>query len=155
MRPYYNNFGKRFIKAPKIYFTDVGLAAHLLQIESAAQVSRDPLRGGLFENLVILEALKARMNAGRPAALYYMRDKTGTEADLVLEVRRRLHLFEIKSAATPDASMAANLRKLRKLSEQIVDGYVIYSGEDWPLDVGGFANYKSTAALVFRLSTGT
>ncbi len=154
LAPYYNNFGKRFIKTPKIYFTDVGLAAHLLQIESAAQVSRDPLRGGLFENLVVLEALKARANAGRSAALYYMRDKTGTEADLVLEVRRRLHLFEIKSATTPDASMAANLRKLGKLSDQIVDGHVIYSGEDWPLDVGGFVNYKATAALVARLSDG-
>ncbi len=154
LAPYYNNFGKRFIKTPKIYFTDVGLAAHLLQIESAAQVSRDPLRGGLFENLVVLEALKARANAGRSAALYYMRDKTGTEADLVLEVRRRLHLFEIKSATTPDASMAANLRKLGKLSDQIVDGHVIYNGEDWPLDVGGFVNYKATAALVARLSDG-
>ncbi len=154
LAPYYNNFGKRFIKTPKIYFTDVGLAAHLLQIESAAQVSRDPLRGGLFENLVVLEALKARANAGRSSALYYMRDKTGTEADLVLEVRRRLHLFEIKSATTPDASMAANLRKLSRLSDRIIDGHVIYGGEDWPLDVGGFVNYKATAALVARLSDG-
>ncbi len=154
LAPYYNNFGKRFIKTPKIYFTDVGLAAHLLQIESAAQVSRDPLRSGLFENLVVLEALKARTNAGRSPTLYYMRDKTGTEADLVLEVRRRLHLFEIKSATTPDASMAANLHKLSRLSDRIVDGHVIYGGEDWPLDVGGFINYKATAALVARLSDG-
>ena len=70
LQPYYNNFGKRFVKSPKIYFTDVGLAVHLLDISNPAQVARDPLIGGLFENLVVIEALKARLNKGARAGLY-------------------------------------------------------------------------------------
>ncbi len=154
LKPYYNNFGKRFVKAPKIYFTDVGLAAHLLQIESPTQASHDPLLGGLFENLVILEALKAQTNAGDPPSLYYMRDKTGVEADLVLESKRQLHLIEIKSAYTPDVSMSQNLTKLIKLSSQIVDGHVVYSGEDWPLECGQFVNYKKMEMLISKMKNG-
>jgi predicted AAA+ superfamily ATPase len=62
--PYFENFGKRLVKTPKIYFTEVGLAAWLLGIKSADMVSRDPLIGNLFENMVIVEALKSRLNSG-------------------------------------------------------------------------------------------
>ena len=153
--PYYNNFGKRFVKSPKIYFADVGLAAHLLGIETAEQVSRDPLLGGLFENLVVVEALKARLNSGRPAALYYMRGKTGVEADLVLEAARKIHLLEIKAAATPDNSMVKNLVQIKALSPSIVDGHVIYSGEKWPHALGGFVNFKDTGELISGMSANT
>lgn len=152
LHPYYNNFGKRFVKSPKVYFTDVGLAAHLLQLETPTQVSRDPLLGGLFENMVVVEALKARANAGRMPSLYYMRNKAGVECDLVLDAHRRLHLIEIKSAYTPDVSMAHNLYAMKKLSKDIVDGNVIYSGEDWPLEGGAFVNYKSTGQLISKLA---
>lgn len=146
--PYYNNFGKRFVKSPKIYFTDVGLAAHLLQIESPRQVARDPLLGGLFENLVVMEALKARLNCGRPPGLYYMRDKNGVEADLAVEAHRRLRLFEIKSAHTPDASMLRNLRRLGRLSDVLDTGAVIYAGEDWEVEGVPFAHFSGTERLL-------
>ena len=147
--PYYNNFGKRFVKSPKVYFTDVGLAAHLLDLSSAEQVSRDPLLGGLFENMVMAEALKARYNAGRDGRIYYMRDKVGCEIDLVVENQRRLTFIEIKSAQTPNDSMAANIRVLRKTTGAGEKAYVVYSGESWPLREGdGFVNFRETATLV-------
>ena len=147
--PYYNNFGKRFVKSPKVYFTDVGLAAHLLDLSSAEQVSRDPLLGGLFENMVMAEALKARYNAGRDGRIYYMRDKVGCEIDLVVENQRRLTFIEIKSAQTPNDGMAANIRVLRKSTGAGEKAYVVYSGESWPLrDGDGFVNFQETATLV-------
>lgn len=147
--PYYNNFGKRFIKSPKVYFTDVGLAAHLLDISSVDQVSRDPLLGGLFENLVVMEVLKARLNTGRDGRIYYIRDKSGCEIDLVLESRRKLTFVEIKSAKTPDDEMAANIRTLRKATGAGEKAYVVYSGESWPLEgCDGFVNFRETASIV-------
>ena len=147
--PYYNNFGKRFVKSPKVYFTDVGLAAHLLDLSSAEQVSRDPLLGGPFENMVMAEPLKARYNAGRDGRIYYMRDKVGCEIDLVVENQRRLTFIEIKSAQTPNDSMAANIRVLRKTTGAGEKAYVVYSGESWPLrDGDGFVNFRETATLV-------
>lgn len=64
LQSYFENFGKRIIKSPKLYFTDVGLATYLLDITSVEQISRDPLRGGLIENFVISEFIKSRLNKG-------------------------------------------------------------------------------------------
>ena len=150
LRPYYNNFGKRFVKTPKLYFTDVGLAAHLLGIETPGQAERDPLAGGLFENLVVVEALKARLNAGKTPNLYFLRDKAGLEIDLALEVRRRLALFEIKRAQTPSDSLAANLRKFHGLApDAVASADVVYSGVPWPIPGGGrFLPFGEIAAAV-------
>ena len=147
--PYYNNFGKRFIKSPKVYFTEVGLAAHLLGLTSPEQVSRDPLLGGLFENLAVIEALKARYNSGLDGRLYFLRDKTGTEVDLAVERNRELSFIEIKGARTPDDGMAANIRTLRRSTGQGARAHVIYAGEDWPLgDCDGFVNFKRISSIV-------
>ena len=146
--PYYNNFGKRFVKSPKIYFTDVGLAAHLLDIRNPDQVSRDPLLGGLFENLVVLEALKARLNAGLDGKLYFMRDRLGVEADLIIEKRRELTFVELKSGKTPTEEMADNIRTLRSKFGTGEAAYVVYSGEKWPLkDGNGFIPFTQTASI--------
>ena len=149
LQPYYNNFGKRFVKSPKIYFTDVGLAVHLLDISNPAQVARDPLIGGLFENLVVIEALKARLNKGTRAGLYYLRGKSGSEIDLVVEESRRIHGVEIKSSKTPDDSFAENMNKFIKSVASLESRSVIYSGDDWPIPGGGrFVNFKDTARLI-------
>ena len=149
--PYYRNFGRRFIRSPKVYFTDVGLAAHLLGISSVSQVGQHPLVGGLFENMVVMEALKARLNAGEEPNLYYMRDSSGTEIDLVLEDAGVLHLWEIKSAMTPSASFGRNLRLLRKIIPNVASADVIYAGEEWPLPPDGrFLNCASTGAACGR-----
>ena len=152
LQPYYNNFGKRFVKSPKIYFTDVGLAVHLLDISSPAQVARDPLIGGLFENLVVVEALKARLNRGERAGLYYIRGKSGVEIDLVLEEGRRMHGIEIKSSKTPDDSFADNMNRFMKSVASLESKSVIYSGDEWPIIAGGkFVNFKDTAKLIDAL----
>lgn len=149
LQPYYNNFGKRFVKSPKIYFTDVGFAVHLLDISNPAQVARDPLIGGLFENLVVIEALKARLNKGARAGLYYLRGKSGSEIDLVVEESRRIHGVEIKSSKTPDDSFAENMNKFIKSVASLESRSVIYSGDDWPISGGGrFVNFKDTARLI-------
>jgi hypothetical protein len=98
--PYFENFGKRVIKSPKYYFADTGLLAYLLDIEQAAQVTRDPLVGQLFENLVVLEVLKARYNQGKAANLYFFRDSHGNEIDLLHKSGNQLTSVEIKAAAT-------------------------------------------------------
>lgn len=127
--PYYNNFGKRLIKSPKIYFTEVGLAAYLLRIESSEQIARDPLIGGLFENLVVLEALKARYNAGLPPDLYYFRDRSGFEIDLLLDQGRQLHAFEIKSSRTWNSEFGKSMMRFQKENAAVLSSTVIYAGE--------------------------
>ncbi len=74
LKPYHENFGKRIIKTAKLYFTDVGPAAYLPGIDNVKQVARDPLIGSLFENMVVMEALKTRMNKGLEVNLYFYRD---------------------------------------------------------------------------------
>ena len=97
---YYENFGKRIIKAPKLYFTDVGLASYLLDITSVGQISRDPLRGNLVENLVILECIKHQLNRGVEPSFYYYRDSNNNEVDIIYKKSYELIPIEIKSSKT-------------------------------------------------------
>lgn len=152
LQPYYNNFGKRFVKSPKIYFTDVGLAVHLLDISTLSQVARDPLLGGLFENMVVIEALKAQYNKGVRAGLYYVRNKTGVEIDLVVEKARRLHGIEIKSSKTPDDSFVVNMKKFSANVTSLESQSVIYSGDEWPISGGGrFINFRDTGGVIDKI----
>ncbi|MEA3443935.1 MAG: ATP-binding protein [Bacteroidota bacterium] len=98
--PYFENFGKRATKTPKLYFTDVGLACYLLGIEKPEQVNRDPLAGNLFENMVVMDAVKTRLNKGMDTNLYYFRDNNENEVDLVYLKNRKLIPIEIKMAMT-------------------------------------------------------
>jgi predicted AAA+ superfamily ATPase len=79
LSPYFENFGKRVIKSPKYYFSDLGLLCYLLGIETEEQLTRDPLVGNIFENLIVLEALKTRFNQGLAANLYFFRDSHGND----------------------------------------------------------------------------
>ena len=126
---YFNNFGKRMIKTPKLYFTEVGLAAGLLEIESPEQVFRDPLVGGLFENMVIADVLKTMYNQGRNSGAYYFRNQNGLEIDLILSKGRELIPIEIKSGVSYDPSFSRNIKLFQKLSDAIKNGYVVYSGD--------------------------
>ncbi len=146
---YYRNYGKRLLKTPKIYFTDVGLAASLLGIRNLEQVSHDPLLGGLFENLVVIETLKAQMNRGETPELYYWRDKHGLEVDLIVPRGRQILPIEIKSAYTYHSSLATNIEKFCSLGGDIVSPSVVYSGESIPSAQGiEFCNFKGIAKLV-------
>lgn len=147
--PYFENFGKRLIKTPKLYFTEVGLAAYLLDLENPGMVTRDPLMGNLFENMVIVEALKARYNAGKDAGLYFFRDSNGLEIDLLQSANRKLYPMEIKAARTYNSDFAVNIRKFEKLNDKTADGSVIYSGDNVQ-KIGDIQllNFMDTAGIV-------
>lgn len=131
LRPYYRNFGKRFIKAPKIYFTETGLACHLMGIKEQGQVAGHPLVGALFENLVVAEARKRRLNRGEKPDLWFLRTSHGVEADLATERDGRLDVCEIKAGATFHDDMADGLRALVKLLPGAIGrAMVIYAGRD-------------------------
>jgi len=127
--PYFENFGKWVIKSPKYYFTDTGLLAYLLDIEKPEQVSRDPLVGNLFENLVVLEALKVRYNQGLAANLYFFRDSYGNEVDLLYKSGSQLSGIEIKSAATWQTKFKQGLLNFSKKNQALAQAYLVYNGK--------------------------
>ena len=144
--PYFENFGKRQTKSAKIYFTEVGLAAYLLELENPGMVTRDPLMGNLFENMVIIEALKKRYNMGKDAGLYFFRDSNGMEIDLLQASARKLYPFEIKAARTYSSDFAKNIEKFRLLNDKTAEGCVIYSGDqEQKVKEIGLVNFKKTA----------
>ena len=147
---YYENFGKRLIKSQKLYFTEVGLATWLLGIRNSEQVARDPLFGGLFENMAVVEALKTRLNEGFDPELYFFRDSSGFEVDLIFR-KSHDHLvpIEIKGGMTWNAEFSVRIGKIRKLSPKFQNGFVIYGGELTP-EINGarFLNFKDTAEAV-------
>jgi len=130
--PYHRNFGKRVVKTPKLYFVEPGLAAWLLGIESSEQAERDPLHGALFENLVVTELLKARYNRGREANLYFWRDTSGHEVDLIFERNREPVPVEVKSAMTWHPEMLDSLNRFRKQIPEAHAGHLIYAGDLTP-----------------------
>lgn len=128
MRPYYRNFGKRFIKSPKVYFTETGLASYLLGIRSPEQVANHPLMGNLFENMAVMEILKRRLNRGDEPDMYFMRMSSGLEADIVVENGGRLDLYEVKASSTFRSDMTANLRRMAEFIPDVGRLALVYSG---------------------------
>ncbi|MBN1930998.1 MAG: ATP-binding protein [Desulfobacterales bacterium] len=130
LQPFFENIKKRLVKSPKIFFTDTGLVSHLLGIETANQASRDPLRGNLYENFVILEILKSIVNRGKRPELFFYRDTHGNEVDLIIRRRRRLIPVEIKSAATFNKTFIKNISLFQELTkDRTLGGYVFYDGQ--------------------------
>ncbi len=128
VRPHFANFGKRLTKSPKIYMTDVGLAAALLGIHTAQQVQSHPLRSALFETMVVNEFLKSRANAGVREPLYFWRDNIGTEVDLILERGQDIAAVEIKSGITVASDAFSNLQKWQKYATERGHFSKIYPG---------------------------
>lgn len=128
LRPFHRNWGKRFVKSPKVYFTEPGLAAWLLGIRSADQIATHPLMGNLFENMVVMELVKDRLNRGEEPDLYFLRTASGLEADVVAEHAGRLDFFEIKACSTYHADMAAGLEKLASFIPEAGTRTVVYCG---------------------------
>ena len=128
VRPHFANFGKRLTKSPKLYMTDVGLAAALLGIQSASQMQHHPLRGALFETMVVNEFLKNRANTGVRSPLYFWRDNSGTEVDLILERGTELAAIEIKSGITVASDAFGSLKKWQKYAQERGNFSAIYPG---------------------------
>lgn len=118
LRPHHRNFGKRLVKMPKLYFIDAALAASLIGIQNTAQLATHPLRGALFETLIVGDYLKARLNAGWQSNLYFWRNNTGLEVDLLLDEVEGLRPVEIKSSATVSDALYAGLKKWQALAGQ-------------------------------------
>jgi len=111
--PYFENFGKRLVKSPKVYWGDTGLACHLLGIQTQAELERSPFFGSIFEGFVAAEILKSQVNRGRRKELYYFRDQQGLEVDfLVPQANARFWLVEAKASKTVQPSMAAPMLSL-------------------------------------------
>ncbi len=131
LQPYYENIGKRLIKAPKMYFIDTGLAAWLMGIDTRTQMQRDPLRGHLFENLIVMEALKAKLNQGKDPRLFFYRDSHGNEVDLIIQNDNQLMPVEIKSSQTWHRSFLKGIDYFKKLlGNRALNGTVVYGGDE-------------------------
>ena len=111
--PYFENFGKRLVKSPKVYVADSGLACHLLGIDTVDELRKSPFAGALFEGFVAAEIVKSQVNSGRRRELYYFRDHQGLEVDFVLPRRGGgLALVECKAGRTVDPAMAVPMQRL-------------------------------------------
>lgn len=132
LQPYHRNISKRLVKTPKLYFYDVGLAAFLLGIENPLHVSRDPLRGNLFENMVVMEALKYRFNQGKRSNLYFYRDTKGNEVDLLLVHGAELFPIEIKAGMTINREYFKGLNHIAKVFPNNVSkgSGLVYAGDE-------------------------
>jgi hypothetical protein len=130
--PWFANIGKRLIKSPKLYFYDVGLAAWLMGITREEHLAVHPLRGHLFENLVVLEMLKSIHNRGDKPNMFFYRDSAKNEVDIVLEAGDGLSLLEVKSAQTVASDAMRPTHKIAEiLGDRVKNMGLIYGGEDY------------------------
>ena len=147
--PHHANFNKRLVKTPKLYFLDTGLAAWLLGIRSADDLRAHAQRGPLFETWVVDELVKQRHHAGQPLDLYFWRDHTGNEVDVLVDEGARLRPIEIKSGATLNADFFTGLRRWRQIAGQKAGPASLVYGGDAAVEREGTAvvPWKKLAAL--------
>lgn len=143
--PFFTNTRKRLTKSPKIYFTDCGLAACLLDIDSPQTMNRDKMRGHLFENMVVMDCLKRRFNAGGNGGLYFYRDSNGNEVDLLVKRGGVYDCYEIKSSSTFHPDFVKGLNRFSVAFPDLVGTKsVIYAGDDMPVYNGvSIVNFKN------------
>lgn len=149
LKPWYRSRTSQIVKTPKIYFTDTGVACFLLGITTPSQVSRDPLVGNLFENMVVIEVLKARYDSyAVDDGLFFYRTSNGTEIDLILDRRDKMDLFEIKAGQAVDGSY---LKAMRSFIQKHGDAgmHVVFSGQTCRYLGADFLNYMDVYE-VFR-----
>jgi hypothetical protein len=131
LQPWHANIAKRQIKSPKLYFYDVGLAAYLLGVETELHINRHPLRGNLFENMVIIEALKYRLHRGKRNNLAFWRDAKGIEVDLLVEAGADVMPVEIKAGATINPDFFKGLRSFAsRLTSPPMNSALVYGGTE-------------------------
>ncbi|MGL6266441.1 MAG: ATP-binding protein [Chitinophagaceae bacterium] len=130
LKPFANNFSKRIIKSPKLYFYDTGVACSLLGINSAKQIATHASKGSLFENMIISELLKKRFNKGLTDNLYYWRDKTGNEVDVIVDDAGKLTAIELKSGETISLDFFKGLNYFSSLSEEKTQLCLVYGGKE-------------------------
>jgi len=147
LQPFYNNLGKRLTQMPKLYFYDTGLCCSLLEFETESHVNTHPLRGALFENLIILELLKTRFNNGQRSNLFYWRDRTGNEIDVLLDQSGQAVPIEIKTAATFTTDFVKGINYWKKINSEVRNAYVVYTGKNNALENTQILNWKEIDAI--------
>ena len=130
LKPYHGNFNKRIIKTPKLYFYDTGVACSLLGISNAKQITTHAAKGGLFENMIVSELLKERFNAGAADNLYYWRDKTGNEVDIVLDKAGKLTAMELKAGETLSSDFFKGIEYFSSLNKKAIQKVLVYGGKE-------------------------
>ena len=141
LRPHHRNFNKRLVRSPKLYFLDAGLLCYLLRIRSAEELETHASRGAVFESFVVSELLKNYMHRGDEPALYFWRDHSGHEVDIVIDGPDALIPIEIKSGQTIADDFFAGIRFYRQLARQ----------PDSPaaLVYGGNASFRRSGVTVY------
>jgi len=130
LRPYFANIGKRLVKTPKVYFTDVGTLCYLAGLRDAQHAVSGPMGGAIFETAVLAEIVKVMSHRGEEPQVYFWRTAAGAEVDFVVEAQGKLVPIEVKLSATPRPAMAAGIRAFqRDLGERATAGYVIHPGD--------------------------
>lgn len=130
LKPYHNNFGKRLVKSPKLYFVDTGLVCRLLGIKDAEQLFMHPNRGSIFESYVVADMLKNRHNKGLNPELYFWRDNIGNEVDVVYEDGKLIRSVEIKSGKTFSNDFTTGLETWMRFSgEAPASCSIVYAGD--------------------------
>lgn len=128
--PYYENIPKRLVKSPKLYFNDPGLACYLLDIETPQQLDRDKMRGAIFENMIVMEAIKHRYNMGLEGGVFFYRDSNQNEVDLLIKQEGELTAIEVKSSMTYCSSFEKTLTQIEGwIKTPISKKAIVYSGD--------------------------
>ena len=128
--PYYENIPKRLVKSPKLYFNDPGLACYLLDIESPQQLDRDKMRGAIFENMIVMEAIKHRYNMGLEGGVFFYRDSNQNEVDILIKQEGELTAIEVKSSMTYSSSFEKTLTQIEGwIKTPISKKAIVYSGD--------------------------
>ena len=130
LRPYFANVGKRLVKTPKVYFTDVGTLCHLVGLRDPEHAASGPMRGPIMETAVLSEITRTLTHRGEAPRVHFWRTRAGTEVDFVIETGEKLVPIEVKASATPRPAMARPIRTLqRDLGEAAAPGYVVHPGD--------------------------
>ncbi|HPF31918.1 MAG TPA: ATP-binding protein [Candidatus Sabulitectum sp.] len=145
--PYHSNFRKRLVRTPKLYFHDTSLICSLLSIESAKALNLSPMRGAIFENLVITELLKSRFNSGRRSNLYFWRDRAGHEVDILIDGANGLIPVEVKSGLSMNRDYLKGLKWFKTLSGAPAMKLVYAGDSSWELDGAEILSWRELLSL--------
>ncbi|MFN7676623.1 ATP-binding protein [Flavobacterium sp.] len=150
LKPHFQNYNKTIVKRPKVYFYDTGLVCSFLRISTISQLENHPLKGAIFETMVVIEMVKKYTNQGINPPLFYWRDKTGHEIDLIIDKGNLLTPIEIKSSKTINSDFFKNLKYWNHLSK-MNKAVLIYSGiqEQNRSDGTLITNWKNISNLGF------
>lgn len=130
LRPYFANIGKRLVKTPKIYFTDVGTLCYLAGLRDPEHAASGPMGGAILETAAVSEIYKTLIHSGIDPRIYFWRTSAGTEVDIVVESNRKLISIEVKLSSTPRQAMASSLKTFMKdFGDRAAPGHVVHTGD--------------------------